>query len=214
MPNPNRVAGAATPPMPDRTGAAVQKAPPKSTSRGREKAKQVDARANATRAQAESSEELFTRVDEDQPYVRPTSTEAPKERAGMKQRWVRVGLAPNIDEKNLQRRLREGWRARHTDTVPKTFHIPRVKHGRFTGTVMVEGLILMEMPMKLARKREAAIREMTKIRTDAVNQNLMRLNQAAGGGFGPVRKAEKSVTVREVPLGKDSGGEEETDLTT
>lgn len=171
-----------------------------------------DERARETRAQNTRSE-LFDRVDEDQPYQRPTSLEAPAARPGMKQRWIRVGIGQNIDEKNLARKMREGWRARPSDSVPKGFHAPRIRHGEFAGTVMVEGMLLMEMPMKLAKRREAMIRELTNQKTRAVNEDLLRVNREAGGGFGPVKKGEKSVPVREVGQAKQIELEEEADLT-
>lgn len=182
----------------------------KEAKRGREKISQAgDERGRETRAQ-ETHNELFERVDEDQPYIRPTSLEAPKPRSGYKQRWIRVGLPPNEDMKNLTRKLREGWRARQSESVPKGVHVPRISSGRFAGTIMVEGMLLCEMPLKLAQKRAAAIAKETNAKTDAVNENLMRVNQGSGGGFGPIKKGEKSEIVRELPK---PGGEAEIELT-
>lgn len=200
--------------MPDRVAKSTAKKAARSSSRSRPNTTHVDARARTSRAQEDSRNELFERVDESKEYIRPTSTEAPPARAGMKQRWIRVGLAPNIDEKNLTRKLREGWRARHSDTVPKNFQVPRVTQGRFAGTIMVEGLLLCEMPLALAKKREAYYKALTKIKTDAVNDSLLRVNEGARGGFGPIRKGERSKLVREVPAAKESAGElEDVDLT-
>lgn len=166
--------------------------------RGREKISQAgDERGRESRAQ-ETRNELFEAVDEDRPYIRPTSLEAPKPRPGFKQRWIRVGLSHNEDAKNLTRKMREGWRARPSDSVPKNFHVPRITSGKFAGTIMVEGMLLCEMPQKLANKRAAAIAAETNAKTQAVNDNLMRVNQGSGGGFGPIKKGEKSQLVKEV----------------
>lgn len=182
----------------------------KDAKRGRDKISQGgDERGRESRAQ-ETHNELFERVDEDQPYIRPTSLEAPKPRPGYKQRWIRVGMASNEDTKNLTRKLREGWRARQSASVPKGVHVPRISSGKFAGTIMVEGMLLCEMPMKLAQKRAAAIAKETNAKTQAVNEGLMRVNQGSGGGFGPIKKGEKSEIVREVA---QPGGEAELDLT-
>lgn len=178
--------------------------------RGREKISQGgDERGRETREQ-ETHNELFERVDEDQPYIRPTSLEAPTPRSGFKQRWIRVGMGQNEDAKNLARKLREGWRARRSETVSKAFHVPRISGGKFSGTIMVEGMLLCEMPLKLAKKRAEMISKETNTRTQAVNEGLMRVNQGSGGGFGPIKKGERSEIVREVAK---PGGEAELDLT-
>lgn len=184
-------------PMPERVSKAAPakvakaKQQTRSTERGRGRATQVDERTRETRAQ-ETREDLFSPVDEDRPYERPTSTEAPPPRSGFKQRWIRVGFEGKVDERNLAQKLREGWRARRADSVPRGFHIPRIGSGRFAGTVMVEGLMLCEMPVKLALARARHIRELTQLKTDAVNENLMRINEGARGGFGPIKKGEKT----------------------
>ena len=189
---------------------AAQK-PARETQRSRPKPKQVDERGRETREQ-ESRSELFDHVDENQPYVKPANLEAPPARPGYRQRWVRVGLGGQLDEKNLARKQRTGWRARHSSTVPKSFFIPRVTQGRLAGCIVVEGMLLMEIPEKLARKRDAAVKAETALKTDAVNRNLMRVNEGAGGGFGPIRKGEQSKAVREVGKAGDDG--EDVDLTT
>lgn len=186
------------------------------TRRGRERAAHSEERNRTSRAQtAQDENELFSRVDEDQPYVRSASLTAPKPMPGMRQRFVRVGMGQMIDDKNLAKKLRDGWRARPSDSIPKTFHVPRVKHGKFAGCVMVEGMLLMHMPEKLAKRRDAAIRADTDVRTKAVNEQLLRVNQTAGGGFGPVKKGESSKQVREVAAQAGAeGSEDEVDLTT
>ena len=192
--------------MPGRVAPAVVKVPKKRgrpAKRSRGQATVRDERGRETRA-SEPSNELFERVDEDQPYIRPTSLDAPKARPGYKQRWVRVTFQGQVDEKNLARKLREGWRARPADSVPKSFHVPRMRTGRFAGTVMVEGMLLCEIPLAMARRRDEAIRAETLNKTKAVNESLMRVNEGARGGFGPIRKGERSQLVREVKHAKDA----------
>lgn len=200
-PQPERVQAGAKPPAPTKAT--------KSTKRGRSKPTHHDERARETRVQ-EGRAELFERVDENQPCERPTSLEAPKPLPSMKQRWIRVAnVDGKIDEKNLARKLREGWRARPSNTVPKGFQVPTIKHGQFAGTVMVEGMLLCHMPLKLAKRRADAVRARTQEQTRGVNEQLLRVNQTVGGGFHTIKKAERSQLVKEVA----KVDEEEVDLT-
>lgn len=184
--------------------------PAKSASRSRAKPKQHDDRGRDSRAQ-DTRNELFDRVDENQPYVKPASLEAPPPRPGYEQRWVRVGVDGKIDEKNLARKLRGGWRARESSSVPKGYHLPKMSTGRLAGAIVVEGMMLCEIPRKLAQKRRDAIRADTDAKTNAVNEQLLRVNEGAGGGFGPIRKGEKSQVVREVKP-RQPAGDDDVDL--
>lgn len=176
--------------------------------RGREqKSAAGDERGRESRAQS-TRQELFERVDESQPYVRPGTLEAPTCRPGFKQRWIRVGQGGQIDERNLAKKMREGWRARAADSVPKGFHVPRIRNGEFAGTIMVEGMLLCEMPESLAKRRDEAIRRQTDEKTRAIDDNLMRINREAGGGFGPIRKGAQSKLVRERKATTDATEEE------
>lgn len=186
-------------PQPERVGAPpIGKGnpgkAPKSSTRARSRDGNDD-RGRSTREQA-GRPELFERVDESAEYERPSSLKAPPPRPGYVQRWVRVGMGGSIDEKNLNRKLREGWRARPSNTVPKGFQVPTIKHGDFLGTVMVEGMLLCELPVKMAKKRRDFMRRETTARTRAVNEHLMRVNEGARGSFGPIRKAEESKVAR------------------
>lgn len=188
-------------PMPERV------APKASTARGRGKATHVEERGRTTRAQ-EDENEIFTRVPEDKHWERPASLEAPQARSGFGQRWIRVGYQDKIDEKNLQQKLREGWRARHIDTIPKSFHVPRIKHGRFAGAVMVEGMMLAEIPIRILNERRKAMRAKIDGQTRAIDEQIRQANAGSQrGGFGPIKRAQESKVVREVD--KDFGKAEE-----
>lgn len=191
--------------VPERTASA------KGTKRGRGRAKHTDDRAREARAQVDRAAE-YDRDDENRPYVRPTSLEAPAPRPGMKQRWVHVGSEGRWDAKNWSRKQREGWQPRQANTVPKSFQVPRHDTGRFAGCIGVEGMILCEISQARAKKRRDYYAEKNRVVTNAVNDDLRRVNRTAGGGFGPIRKAEASKMVREANLGPKEGNEAEVDL--
>lgn len=183
-----------------------REAPAKSTKRGRGRNKQVDVRARDTRMQNDRSVEM-DRSLEDQPYVRPSSLGAPTPLPGMKQRWVDVGVEGKWNDKNWARRQREGWVPRPSNTVPKSFPVPRVDTGRFAGAIGVEGMVLCHMTIAQAMKRKRYYTARTKSVTAAINDDIRKVNRTAGGGFGPIRKAEKSSLVREARVG-DGGSAE------
>jgi hypothetical protein len=167
-----------------------------STKRGRGKAKQVDPRARESRAQVDRAVE-HDRVMEDKPYVQPTSLEAPGARPGYGQRWVHAGVEGRWDAKNWARKQRDGWVPRQSSTVVKSFQVPRIDTGRFAGCIGVEGMILCEKPLGEIKKRREFYKAKRVKATNAVNDDIRRVNKSAGGGFGPIRKAEASQLVRE-----------------
>jgi len=132
------------------------------------------------------------RPDLDAPWERPTSLAAPKPRAGMVQRWIRVAMGGTDDHTNYSRKSREGWRPRPADTVPDSFHVPRMDHGKFSGSIVVEGMVLMEMPAARNAQRTKYFSDRTKIVTQAIDDDLIQANQVTGGGFGPIGRSQRS----------------------
>jgi hypothetical protein len=111
---------------------------------------------------------------EDTPWIRPSSLEAPTPRKGFRQRWVRVGSMGQDDPTNTARKFREGWRPRPSDSLPKGYHAPTISHGKWAGCVGVEGMVLCEMPEKMALKRTAHYNQKTQLVTDAIEGELQQ----------------------------------------
>jgi hypothetical protein len=185
--------------------------PERSTKRGRGKAKHNDSRARESRAQVDRAVE-HDRVMEDKPYVQPTSLEAPAARPGYGQRWVHVGVEGRWDQKNWARKQRDGWVPRQTSTVAKSFQVPRIDTGRFAGCIGVEGMVLCEKPLGEIKKRREFYKAKRVKTTNAVNDDIRRVNRQAGGGFGPIRKAETSQLVREQTNARAAGAEADIEL--
>lgn len=126
-----------------------------------------------TRAYSTYSEEDLHDL-EVKPWVRPTSLEAPPPRKGFRQRWVRVGSLGQDDPTNTARKFREGWKPRPSDTLPKGYHAPTISHGKWAGCVGVEGMILCEMPEKMARMRQQHFQAKTDAVTSAIDTELQK----------------------------------------
>lgn len=131
-----------------------------------------------------------TRVDEHSEYnathqqnaaawVRPSSLDAPPERDGMTQRWVRRSLFGADDPKNLNRKWREGWRPRPADTLPEDWKIYANFADKNEGMIVVDDLILMEIDSGVISRRKAAIRQQTAEQMRSVEHDL-ESSQLAG----------------------------------
>jgi len=131
---------------------------------------------------------------DDRPWVRPTSLEAPPPRPGFAQRWIRVAVMGTEDPTNASRKFREGWKPRRAETVPPSYAVPTISHGKWAGAVGVEGSVLCEMPKKLKAKRDAVYRKKTDDVTDAIEGEL----QAQSRPGMEITQTRKSTLVREV----------------
>lgn len=136
---------------------------------------------------------------EDAPWVPPTSLEAPPPRAGFVQRWIRVGMFGVDDPTNTARKTREGWRPRSADSVPKGFHLPTISHGQWAGCIGVEGSLLCEMPVQLADKKKAALKDKTDGITEALPTELQKHSHSSM----PITQERSSRVVREVKAADD-----------
>ena len=129
-------------------------------------------------------------VEEDTPWLRGASLEMPNARPGMDQRWIRAAMKGQDDATNWARKLREGWKPRKADTVPEDFPVPRIEHGKHSGYIGIEGMILCERPMEISRRRTKHFSDQTERRTMAINADLQRTNaENRNPAFGPISMA-------------------------
>lgn len=82
-------------------------------------------------------------------WRRWSKLDAPAERPGYKQRWVRVRMAGKNDASNVMKRHGEGWRPRRISTIADGHLLPTIQLGSFGECIGVEDSILMEMPAKV-----------------------------------------------------------------
>lgn len=104
-------------------------------------------------------------------WERPSSLEAPEPRDGMTQRWIRVSIRGEEDPRNVNLRLREGWKPRAANTVPEDFmSLTRADDG--DGRLIVDDLMLCEMPSDMYAERRAYYDSLTESQMTAVNADL------------------------------------------
>ena len=113
-------------------------------------------------------------AEENKPWVRPTSLEAPPARPGFVQRWIRVGMHGKDDPTNTSRKFREGWKPRPASSIPASYHSPTISHGKWAGCIGVEGMLLCEMPATLANKRNAHYKDKTDRTTAGISRELQK----------------------------------------
>lgn len=166
-------------------------------------------RSHASRAQ-EQRDSVRVREAEDTPWVRGGSLTAPPARPGYSQRWIRVAQkSGKEDPTNVSRKFREGWKARPADTVPSDYREATINHGRFAGCIVVEGMLLCEIPVARTKARKQYIRDQIDKKTKAIDADLKRANETnRGPGFGEIQKSARTIPVREVRVQQEEEGEE------
>lgn len=103
-------------------------------------------------------------------------------RPGYMQRYVNT-----TDPANLAIRLRQGWKPRRSETVPKGIvGTPSISSGEYTGCVGVIGQVLMEMPIALWRKHKQATDGATKKLEEALENDIYKV--ARPGYMAPTAK--------------------------
>lgn len=126
-------------------------------------------------------------------WTPPTLLNPPAPRPGMVQRWVRAEVRNQVDAKNLNRRMREGWRPRDPRTVrADETDAPTENHRTFGSCIMVEGMVLCEMPAQRNKQRQAYYQQRLNAQTRAVDEQLMKV---AAPGHPIDREAKTVVTV-------------------
>jgi hypothetical protein len=118
-------------------------------------------------------------------WTPPQSLDAPPPRPGMTQRWIRAQNGPQQDIKNWSRKMREGWVPRDPTSLPKEWQgLPTAKMTHGNGTVanaiMVEGMVLCEMPMARKRQRDAFFQAKSAALMSAVNSELDAVQRQGG----------------------------------
>lgn len=127
--------------------------------------------------------------------INQTNLIAPKPRPGMVQRWVRYEDRSGVDKPNWASRLQHGWKPRPVDTVPDYERHYQVAHNSSgPDMIMVDGLVLCEMPAQLLARHAKWVAEQ--------NQQMMRavqtdhLKASRGVDHTGVERDEKIETTR------------------
>lgn len=112
------------------------------------------------------------------PYVRPSSLDAPECQEGMTQRWVRQSIKGVADPKNLNRSWREGWRPRQPESLTEEWRIYANFADKNDGMIVVDDLILMEIPSQVLVERKRSIAATTQQQMRSVEHDLEKTSLA------------------------------------
>lgn len=98
----------------------------------------------------------------------------PDQEDGMTYRYIRVGSLGSPDNRNLSKRLREGWVAVSAKDHPELSIIS--DKGAEADTIEIGGLLLCKMPNENVRARDAFYAKRAKDQMTAVENDFLRDN--------------------------------------
>lgn len=116
--------------------------------------------------------------------TRPTSWKPPEllpeieEMPGYEVRWCRSEYAGRADPKNMSSKSREGWEPVTAEDQPRAAMHFSSNARSDSGTIEFGGLVLCKRPVEFGQQRTAYYRAKTLDQTRAVDQNLMKQNDA------------------------------------
>jgi hypothetical protein len=121
-------------------------------------------------------------------WRRPSNLDAPDPRPGYVQRWVRYRSGNVEDTENLEKAMDQGWRPRERTTEKRGHELTAKTSGTYGKYYVKRGLMLMEMPLKLAQQRNAFYEKKLQQMTKSVDVEMMRENNTVMPLLAPERK--------------------------
>jgi hypothetical protein len=137
----------------------------------------------------ETKDEQSSKVSHWQPS---NLLEAPEPRAGFKQRWIATMILGQEQPTNVAKRMREGWKPRDPKTITGGQQFATIEHGKFSGFIGIEGMVLCEMPEQMVSERNEYYARMTENLMRSVEQDIHRAESPGN----PIQKTFKSEVTR------------------
>lgn len=162
-----------------------------------ESARQVD-----TREEIDRDSELPTS------WQRPSMLDAPPPRPGFVQRWVRYKVGNEEDSDNLEKMLDQGWRPVKPARVKRCHELTADLKGKYGQYIVKRGLILMELPEKLAMQKAKFYRGQQRRMTEAIDRDMFKINHPAMPMLKPFRKTRVAQVARRGRLEDNVAGDE------
>ena len=101
----------------------------------------------------------------------------PDPQPGWAFRWVRIATLGETDARNMSSKIREGWEPVKASDHPE-ITLVTVENEKFKDNIVIGGLLLCKMPQEMQDERREYYEGITKAQMDAVDNNLMRENDA------------------------------------
>lgn len=110
--------------------------------------------------------------------INQTNLIAPRPRPGYVQRWVRYEDRQGLDKINFSSRLQHGWKPRDVSTIPGAErHYQIAKNSSGSDMVMVDGLVLCEMPEQLLRRHAEKVAEQNRQMMRAIQTDHLKASR-------------------------------------
>jgi hypothetical protein len=124
--------------------------------------------------------ELNTREDHMriESWAPPDMLPAPVEQAGYGYRYVRTAVLGEDDPVNVGRSRREGWEPVLASEQPHIAAALSDSRAKYKGYIEIGGLLLCKAPLEFIRQRTAYYTRMTQGQMQAVDNTLMKENDA------------------------------------
>ena len=106
-------------------------------------------------------------------------------------RGIRTAMRDVTDNTNVSRRFREGWEPVRLEDHPELRLLPDIDT-RFDGAAVIGGLMLCKCDARTVQERNAYMQNQSRIQMDAVDNNLMRENDARM----PLLRPDRSTRVK------------------
>jgi len=166
---------------------------------------------NQSARQVDQAVEIDRDSELPQSWRRPSQLDAPAPRPGYVQRWVRYKMGNAEDSDNLDKMLDQGWRPVKRSAASRVHELTADLRGKYGQYIVKRGLILMELPEKLAAQRNKHFRTKQHRMTDAIDRDLFKLHHPAMPLLKPERNTRTTKSARRGRL-EDliaDGGDEE-----
>lgn len=112
-----------------------------------------------------------------------------EQQPGWAYRWIRTSMVGQSDSRNVSAKLREGWEpVKLADHPEMQFYVD--PNSRFPDSIEIGGLLLCKTPQEFVDQRNAYYGAQAQAQTDAVDNSLMKENDARM----PLFKERKSST--------------------
>jgi hypothetical protein len=101
----------------------------------------------------------------------------PDKEPGYEYKWKRVAMLNVADPRNISASQREGWEPVPINEQPK-FRMLADPASRFKDNIEIGGLLLCKRPVEFGQQEKAYFDKITKSQMEAVDNTLMRQNDA------------------------------------
>lgn len=113
----------------------------------------------------------------EQAWAPPQLLPDPVPQPGWRYHWKRISILGASDPMNMSSAFREGWEPVKVEEQP-TLMLHADPNSRFAGCIEVGGLLLCKMPEEKARQRDAFYGKHAQAQMQAVDNNLMKVNDS------------------------------------